>query len=396
MPMRSKLTKADITIIGAGVMGASIAWQLSKRTDKSILVLDQYTPLGGMSGRSFGQIRLHYSNALMLQMAMRGYDYFANWDKFVGYGDSGYLPMGYMLIVVEKQLEALNRNIELAQSLGIETRFVDPKDIKAIEPCINTDGLVGGAWDPNGGFIDITRIVLAWLSASQEAGVKVATGVKVEGILTKGDTVTGLRTSAGEVEASLVIDVTGSWGKELVKTLGIDVPVEPRRIDTMYLTQPPGGRQLGCCLTDGNSNIAIRPHMGREFLAGAYPPEMPVVSPIVDSDAENDQAHLRRIHKSLSERLPDFVDATPVRSVSGSYDVTPDWHPILGWVPGIDGLYLATGFSGHGLKLAPSVGETVADQVLGREPDFDISPLRLGRFADNEPMFCAYGPGARA
>lgn len=242
----------------------------------------------------------------MLQMAMRGYDYFTNWDKFVGYGDPGYLPMGYMLIVVEKQLGPLNSNIELAQSLGIDTRFVDPKDIKSIEPCIDTTGLVGGAWDPNGGFIDITRIVLAWLSAAQEASVRVATGVKVEALETRGDQITGVRTSAGNIETDVVIDVTGSWARELAKPLGIDIPVEPRRIDTMYLTQPPGGRQLGCCLTDGNSNIAIRPHMGREFLAGAYPPEMPVVPPIVDSDAENDAAHLKRIRKSLSERLPDF------------------------------------------------------------------------------------------
>ena len=332
----------------------------------------------------------------MLQMAMRGYDYFTNWDKFVGYGDPGYLPMGYMLIVVEKQLGPLNSNIELAQSLGIDTRFVDPKDIKSIEPCIDTTGLVGGAWDPNGGFIDITRIVLAWLSAAQEASVRVATGVKVEALETRGDQITGVRTSAGNIETDVVIDVTGSWARELAKPLGIDIPVEPRRIDTMYLTQPPGGRQLGCCLTDGNSNIAIRPHMGREFLAGAYPPEMPVVPPIVDSDAENDAAHLKRIRKSLSERLPDFKNASPVRSVSGSYDVTPDWHPILGWAPGIEGLYLATGFSGHGLKLAPSVGETVADIVLDKKPEMDVSALRLERFAENEPMYCAYGPGARA
>ncbi len=387
MSTREKLAQADIAVIGAGVMGASIAYQLARRTDKSIVVVDQYSPLGGMSGRSFGQIRLHYSNPLMLEMAMRGYEYFTNWDKFVGYGDPGYLPMGYLLIVVEKQLEALNRNVDLARSLGIDTSFVDPDQIKAIEPCINTAGLVGGAWDPNGGYIDVARIVLSWLSAAQEKSVNVMTGVKVDAIETNTGRVSGLATDQGLIEAPIVIDVTGSWGKELTQPLGIDLPVEPRRIDTMYLAQPPGGCQLGCCITDGNSNIAIRPHMGREFLAGAYPSEMPVVPPLVDSDAEDDAAHLKRIEKSLSERLPDFQDAKPVRSVSGTYDVTPDWHPILGWAPNVEGLYLATGFSGHGLKLAPSVGEVVADTVLGKMPSLDVSPLRLERFEQNEPMF---------
>lgn len=397
MKSKTTLDKADIVIIGAGVMGASIAFQLSKRTDKRILIIDQTAPVGGMSGRTFGQIRLHYSNALLLKMAMRGYEFFRHWSAEVGFGNPGYAQMGYLLLVVENQLSPLHRNIELAQSLGINTRFVDPDEIKAIEPAINTRGLVGGAYDPAGGYIDVTRIVLSFLAASNNNGVKLLSGIKANAIETKNGQAAGIHTDSGFIEAPIVVNATGAWAGELLSQLGVDLPMEARRLDTMYLRQPPGRSQIGCCITDGNSNVAIRPDMGRDILVGAYPSEMPLaIDPGEGNNEQGDAEHLVRIKKSLAERLPDFTDAVPSRSVSGTYDITPDWHPILGWLPGFEGIYLATGFSGHGLKLAPAVGEAVTAEIAGVPSPFDLSPLRFERFAEDDLMFLAYGPGGRA
>ncbi len=320
-------TSADIVVVGAGVMGASIAYQLQKQSGRRIIVVDQFPPLGGMSGRTFGQVRLHYSNSLLLEMASRGYHYFQNWGAQAGYGDAGYHKPGYLLIVVEPQLEALRRDVTLAKALGIDTKFVDPD----------------------------------------------------------------------EIEAPAVVNAAGSWATRLLAPLGLEAPIEARRLDTMYLQQPPASIQTGRCITDGNSNVAIRPDMGRNILAGAYPKEMPLATdPGEPANPRADEEHMVRIRASLSERLPDFADAKPVRSVSGTYDITPDWHPILGWVPGIEGLYLTAGFSGHGLKLAPAVGETVAAAVLEQQAPFNVSPLRLERFAEGDLMFLAYGPGGRA
>jgi len=393
------LKKADIVIVGAGVMGASIAYQLSRSSSKRVrvVVVDQHAPLGGMSGRTFGQIRLHYSNALLLEMAMFGYQHFQNWKTEVGWGDAGYVRMGYLLLVVEQQLKALRRNVDLAKSLGINTRFVDPEEIKAIEPAIAVNGLVGGAYDPAGGTVDITRIVLSYLLSAQDAGVQFMPNVKVNSIETKNNRVVGVKTNSGYIDAPIVINATGSWANHLLKPLNIDLPMQPRRLDTMYLRQPPGGAQIGCCITDGNSNVAIRPDVGRDILVGAYPPEMPVAAdPGEGNNSQADAEHLTRIRKSLSQRLPDFTEAKPVRSVSGTYDITPDWHPVIGWLPMFDGLYLVTGFSGHGLKLAPAVGVAVSAEVLGSASPFDIGPLRYERFAENDLMYLAYGPGGRA
>jgi glycine/D-amino acid oxidase-like deaminating enzyme len=108
----------------------------------------------------FWQIRQHYSNGLMVELSIRGFDTLDNWQQRAGVGDPGYIRMGYMLFVASNQIEALNRNIELGQSLGVDTRFVGPDEIQQIEPGITVNGLTDACYEPNGGYIDVTRMVL--------------------------------------------------------------------------------------------------------------------------------------------------------------------------------------------------------------------------------------------
>ena len=394
---KERLETADIVVIGAGIMGASIAFQLTRQSDRRVVVVDERPPVGGMSGRTFGQIRQHYSNALMVEMAIRGFEVLNDWQAEVGVGDPGYVKLGYMLLVVEAQVEACRRNVDLGRQLGVDTRFASPDEIKALEPALVTDDLAGGAWEPNGGYIDVTRMVLSWLGAAQAAGATLHSGLRVEGIATTDGRVAGVDTAEGRIEAPVVICAAGAWTTDLLGPVGVEAPIERRRLDMAYLEQPPGRPTIRTCITDGNSNVVMRPDMGPYLLAVAYPNEMPeVADPAAPAPAEDEARHRTRLDKALAERLPDFVDARVVRTVSGAYDITPDFHPILGWAPGLDGLYLAAGFSGHGLKLSPAVGECVAAAVLETESPFDIHPLRPTRFADGEPMYLAYGPSARA
>jgi glycine/D-amino acid oxidase-like deaminating enzyme len=397
VPGKERLASADVVIIGAGIMGASIAFQLAKQSDRKIVVVDERPPVGGMSGRTFGQIRQHYSNALMVEMAIRGFDVLNDWQNEVGVGDPGYVKLGYMLLVVKAQVEACKRNVALGQSLGVDTRFASPDEIKALEPALVTADLEGGAWEPNGGYIDVTRMVLSWLAAAQAHGATLYSGLRVDAINTTDGRISGVATPQGRIDAPIVVNATGAWVTDLLVPLGIDIPIERRRLDMAFLEQTPGKPQIRTCITDGNSNVVMRPDMGPYVLAVAYPSEMPEVDdPTAAAPAADEATHRARLNMAFAERLPDFVDAPVVSTVSGAYDITPDFHPILGWAPTLKGLYLATGFSGHGLKLSPAVGECVAAAVLGRDAPFDITPLRPSRFAEGKPMYLAYGPSARA
>lgn len=387
----------DIVVVGAGIMGASIGYQLASQGDVGVVIIDERPPVGGVSGRTFGQIRQHYSNELMVRMALRGFEVIDNWDDLVGHGDPGYVRMGYMLLVVEDQLDALERNIALGAGLGVETRFVGPAEVAELEPLLVTDDLAGGAYEPNGGYIDVTRMVLSWLGAAQTHGAIVCSGVKVESIDEVDRVTTGVNTSLGRVEAPTVVVASGAWARDLLEPAGISAPIERRRLDMAYLVLEPGARQIRSCITDGNSNLVLRPDMGRQVLAVAYPPEMPLVDDPLGSATDVDgRAHRSRLDAAFAARIPDFLGAEVIRTVSGAYDITPDFHPMLGWAPELEGVYLAVGFSGHGLKLSPAVGEIVAAAVLDRPPPFDASALRPTRFADDDLMYLAYGPSARA
>ena len=388
---------ADIVVVGAGIMGASIAYQLAKQSTAQILVLDERPPVGGISGRTFGQIRQHYSNELLVAMAQRGFAVIRNWDTEVGFGNPGYVQLGYLLLVTDNQLEALHRNIDIGKACGVDTRFVTAPEIAALEPLLVTDGLAGGAYEPEGGYIDVTKMVLSWLIAAQEHGAEVVSGVRINELCVSEGRVTSVVTNSGEVAAPLVIVATGAWACDLLDPIGVRVPVQRRRLELATLQTQPGQPQMHSCITDGNSNIVLRPDFGRRFVAAAYPKQMPLVAdPLALGNEAAQQAHLQRIDTALAERMPALRGATPVSQISGAYDVTPDYHPLIGWSTEVDGLCLALGFSGHGLKLSPAIGEMVAAIALGQAPPFDPHPLRPNRYAEGEPMFCAYGPSARA
>ena len=403
--MRAVPAEADVIVIGAGVSGASIGYQLARHSNRRVAVVDARPPVGGISGRTFGQIRQHYSNELMVRMALRGFHCIRNWDSEVGYGDPGYLRLGYMLIVTENQIEGLRRNVELGRRLGVDTRFVGPDEIAAIEPLVNAGNLAGGAYEPDGGYIDVTKMVLSWLGAAQAHDAHVLTPLAVEEITVASGTVTGVATARGEISAPVVVVATGAWARDLLDPLGVAVPVERRRLDLAMLEVEPGSRTLHTFITDGNSNLVIRPDMGRRVLAVAYPPQMPEVDdPLEDAGDDGHAEHSVRIRRAVAERLPAMAIARTVSATSGAYDITPDYHPILGWaseIADVTGLYLAVGFSGHGLKLSPSVGEIVASHVLGVErlgsaPPLEAGALRPSRFADGDLMHLTYGPSARA
>ena len=403
--MRSIPAEADIVVIGAGVSGASIGYQLARYSDRRVVVVDARPPVGGISGRTFGQIRQHYSNELMVRMALRGFHCIRSWAAEVGYGDPGYVRLGYMLIVTENQIDGLRRNVELGRGLGVDTRFVGPDEIATIEPLVNAENLAGGAYEPDGGYIDVTKMVLSWLGAATERGADVLTPLAVQQILVADGAVSGVSTDRGEIRAPVVVAATGAWAPDLLEPLGVHAPIERRRLDMATLEQEPGARALQSCITDGNSNLVIRPDMGRRIVAVAYPPEMPAVDdPLADAPPAALHDHAARLERALAERLPALRLAGIVASTSGAYDITPDYHPILGWaseIADVTGLYLAVGLSGHGLKLSPCIGEIVASQVLGVEqvgsaPPIDAGALRPSRFDDGDLMHLTYGPSARA
>lgn len=383
---------ADVVIVGAGIVGTSIALQLARRAIGDVLLVDAGGPAAGMSGRSFRQVRTHYSNEVTTRLAHRGIEILRNWSDHVGTGDSGFEPVGYLLAVADDQADGCAANVALGRSLGVRTELVPAERLREIEPLLATEGLACGAWEPDSGLVDPVKVTLSATVAAQMSGARTLFGSPVRALLRHRDRVTGIVTDDGDINAGTVVLAVGPWAPGLLAGIGIDVGMRLHTLELSVLRRPPGVAGLTTSVTHAPAGLVARCDTGPFAVAVAYPaeaaePEFPENAQVA-ADAEP------RLRGALAAGLPSLAAAELVTTIAGVYDVTPDWHPLLGPWPGVDGLYLAVGFSGHGLKLAPAVGEAVADELAGRPHAIDISPLHPA--TTPRPLRFAYGPGARA
>lgn len=382
-------------MVGAGLFGTSIAYQLARRRQGSVALVEKAAVGAGDSSLSFSMVRRHYSNAVTAQLAMRGVEVIQNWDSEVGVGGSGYVRTGYLLTATPERFTVLEENTDRLRALGLDTTVVTPEEIAELEPLLKLAGIAGGAYEPDGGFADAVTMTLSWFSAAVQGGVTPIIGSRATGLRVRGGRVEALETDDGPIGVSTIVNAAGAWGPALAKGAGVEVPVSLHRIQVARLRQHPG-RPLGrVTFSDMATNLVFRPDRASEALAVAYQPRQSLEDR--DACAESlDAPYESHLRTALAERLPAYAEADLVGGFAGAFDSTPDSNPVIGWAEEIDGLYLALGWSGHGFKLAPAVGEVVADEILGRKPSVDISALSPGRFRRGELLHLAYGPGARA
>src|SRR5215468_2821169 len=224
---------ADVVVVGAGIVGASIALQLARRGAGDVLLVDAAGPAAGMSGRSFRQVRTHYSNEVTTRLARRGIEILRDWGDHVGVGDSGYQPVGYLLAVADDQAEGCADNVALCRSLGVRTELVPADRLSEIEPLLATDGLACGAWEPDSGLIDPVKVALSATVAAQAAGVKTLFSTPVRALRINDNKIIGIATDDGDIGAATVVLATGPWTPRLLAGTGIDLAM---RLHTLELS----------------------------------------------------------------------------------------------------------------------------------------------------------------
>lgn len=389
------IDSAEIVIVGAGINGLATAHALTRDGHRGIALFDAAWPGSGDSGRSFSMVRRHYSNAVTARLAIAGTRTIADWENEVGVADAGYVRCGYLLTVPERLETACRDNVERLRRLGLETRFLEPHEIGEVEPALSLEGVAGAAYEPDGGFADAQKMCLGWFTAACSRGLHHRLGCGVRALRVEAGRVTGVETDAGFTAAGTVVLAAGAWSNDLLRPVGAEQPIELRRLQVLVACREPGQTLPSAVCSDAVSNVVVRPDRGRRFCAVAYAGE-DAIARADDCDHAASPGYADVVRRGLAERYPGLAEFRVERAFAGPYDITPDWNPILGPCPGIEGLYLAVGWSGHGFKLSPAVGEVVAAEITGRTPPVDVSELRPERFAEGRLLRLAYGPGARA
>lgn len=375
---------ADVIVIGGGITGTSAAYQLALRGYRVTLLEKSYLAAGG-TGRTVGLVRQHYSNETTARMALRSLHVWQDFDQAVG-GDVGWVRTGALFIVGPHDLEGLKANIALQQGVGINTQFLDAQAVQALAPYLNIEDIGGGAYEPDSGCADGVMATNAYAARAKDLGATILQGIEVTAINAAGGRVTGVKTTQGDYGAPVVINAAGPWGARLALSAGFETPVEASRHQVAVFQRPESLDVLHPFIGDFVQGFYLRPETGRLTLSGSL--EASEAANKVDPDHYAETVDMEfniEMAEYTEHRVPAMSEAEIRKGWAGLYDVTPDWHPILGRMPGLEGFICAYGWSGAGFKMAPVVGEMLADLVTGEKRcPIDPHPFRFERFAEGD------------
>jgi len=394
---------ADVVIVGAGVIGAATAFHLSLLGAGDVLVLDRATVASGMSSRSSALVRMHYTFGPEVELAVRSDAMFEAWPDLVG-RPGCVRRTGFVRIVSPGEEAALRANVAMQRALGARAEVIDAAALKEVAPGLRTDDVECAAWEPNGGYGDGAVVAGDLLAAARTRGVRYRPHSPVASLLTDGGRVVGVElagsgSGTGEVGttgsradgsggdrmyADTVIVAAGVWSPPLLRTAGVVLPIETELHRVAVLAHPAGAGAPVACIDSANQTYFRPEAAGAMTLAGAFYGPRGADPDDLAAAADEDLAPLVR---AAARRVPALEDAGIVRGVTGVYDMTPDARPLLGRLPGLDGLIVAAGLSGMGFKISPAVGEGIAGLIAGAPAgSVDLAPFRPDRLSEGRPI----------
>ena len=368
---------ADVVVIGAGVSGLSSAWFLA-RAGRDVAVVEKGTVGGEASGRNGGMISERVDEPALIPMAVESLRIWPALEDELGYPIEFIQEGRLQVAVTEEEMGQLLSERDVALRHGISVNVVDPAEIRDMIPGI-TDRTLGGTFFPNAGHANPQRTVQALAWAFQDLGGRLYQNTAVTGFRVDGGRVSSVETTAGAIEAEVVVAAAGPQTGLMAEMVGVHVPVAPARVE-MLATAPL--EPLFQIALVGNGLYGRQAARGN-LLFGGGPHEWTEVGLTADPDKPNTPL-IRNIARRLAELLPGAADVPVIRSWAGVVEQAPDYLPVIG-IPDRPGNYVVVTASAHGFGITPATGKVVSDLVLHGESSIDIGGLGLGRFADAGP-----------
>ncbi len=369
----------EVVIIGGGIVGSSIAYHLTEAGCTEVLIIEREEQQGmGSTAKSMGGVRAQFATDINIRMSMYSIDLFSKFEEVTGH-TAGYTPNGYLFVATsDAHLDHLKANLARQRACGLtKAEMVTREDIVSTVPQLVADDVVGGNFCPTDGFVDPYSVMTGFSKRARERGAKLWLETAVTGVDIRQGHVAGVETSRGYVSTRSVVNAAGPWAAAVARLAGVEIPVEPLRRQIVKTEPFPQLSARLPMVIDMSTGFHFRPE-GASFLLAWPDPDQ-----TYGFRTDFDYGFIEKILTRAVSRVPAFADAevNPRRCWAGMYEMTPDHHAIIGRAPEVQGLFLANGFSGHGVMHSPATGKIVSELILTGASSFaDASALRVERF----------------
>jgi sarcosine oxidase subunit beta len=372
---------ADVIVIGAGIVGASVAYHLAKRGCTNVLILEKAdAAVTGSTALSAAGVRHLFSNEVNIRLSKYSIERLKYFTEETG-GYSDLRQIGYLFLINnEETWKEFQEQSKLQKSLGVKVELLEPQDVLKFVPGIQLDDIVGAAFGPEDGFCDPYGIATGYLKRARELGARISLSSPVTGAQLSADRVTAIETPKGMVSSEYVVNACGAWSGKVAALFGIDLPVQPVRHHAFMTESFPQFPEPIPLTFDVNSGFWMRKSQDSILFGMSNPNEQ------AGEKLNIDWNWLPTVLDAGINRFPLLENARLAKSKSwaGLYEISPDHNPILGRHPEMQNYFHASGFSGHGVMHSPATGMLIAEEILdGRAHTVNIDELRITRFQNN-------------
>ena len=370
--------RADVVVVGGGVIGTSSAFHLAEAGVR-VLLLERSELASGSTSRAAGGIRAQFSDPLNIALGLRSLEAFERFRERPG-AEIDLKQVGYLFLLDrEEDVRAFERGVEVQNAHGVPSRFVSLEEAQRLSPLAGLDGVLSATFSPLDGHASPEAVVQGYAAGARRHGAAVVTGCAVTGLDVAAGEIRGVETDDGRIETATVVCAAGAWSPDLARMAGVDLPVEPVLREIGFTAAAPDLPEHMPLTVDFTSGLYFH-REGPGLLFG-----MADRAQAPGFDAPSDPDWLEHVTTVAERRLPRLLELGLAGGWKGYYEVTPDHNALIGEAAGVARFLYATGFSGHGFLQGPATGEIVRDLVLGRTPFVDVAPLAVERFARRAP-----------
>ena len=377
--------KAEVVIIGGGVIGSSIAYHLSKRKIEVVLV-EKGDLASGASSACDGLIFLQSKKpGVHLQLALESKKRFDHLGGELDF-DIEYKNHGGMVVIEnEQELKAMKLFVEKQQKIGLDVSLLDTDQARKMETSLS-EKIHGSTFSPLDGQVNPLLLTFAFISAAKKLGTEVLTHIEITGIELKSGKVRSIKTTKGEIETDTIVNATGAYAAKIGKLVDLDIPIKPRRGQILVTEAAPQILRRGL-LSAGYIAAKFDPSLAESQGVGISMDQTSSGNLLLGStrefvgfDKHTTFEGINNILKNTSRIIPQLKNMHIIRSFAGLRPYTPDGLPILGKVQGIEGFIMAAGHEGDGMALSPITGELIAELIDTGETSISLDHFRAERF----------------